>query len=88
MSEGKTKLAEILGLLEGRFTGDLYDVAHDMETVNEALALIAAALNAVGAERAALAEYVERDKTLTARGHYLADMKSALQSIQRTLREV
>ena len=63
-------------------------IAHDMETVNEGLSLLVQGIYQVAMERQELSQYVERDNMLRAKANYYADMKSALQSIQRTLREV
>ena len=67
---------------------DHEEIAHNMELVNEGLAIIVSELFSVGQERQVISGHVERDRVLAAKGRYLSDMKSALQSIQRTLRAV
>ena len=67
---------------------DTYEIAHDMETVNEGLAIIVGELCNVARQCSELAPYLEQYKALKTRAYYLAQMKSTLQSILRTLREV
>jgi hypothetical protein len=67
---------------------DSYDIAHDMETVNEGLAVIVGEYCNIAQECSELAAHLERFKALKTRAYYLAQMKSTLQSILRTLREV
>ena len=68
--------------------GNLDALIYSQEAVNEVLALIVQELFLIAQQRQELAPYVEQDKALSAKGQYLAHMKSALQSIQRTLRDV
>lgn len=88
LQEGGIKMTGAKNLADWMQQYDSYEIAHSMETVNEGLAIIARELFDTSQERQALSEYVERDRVLAAKARYMSDMKSALQSIGRGLREV
>ena len=89
-NEGVKKMskASLSEFMQAYAEGDLDSLVHDQETVNEGLAQIARELFVIGQDLETLLPAVERANALRAKARLYADMKSALQSIQRTLREV